>query len=99
MPTHERPDRFIRDFLRLSDDDAELFLSVVLNDFVPAIDAGRPFPGGLRIKGVQGASGIWEMTWEMSNGRATFEFGQQIQAGRPHIVWRRVGGHNIFGDP
>lgn len=99
MPTHERTQRFVRDFERLNEDEAELFLSVVLDEFVPALVAGPPYPGGLRIKGVQATDGVWEMTWEYHNGRATFAFGQQIHAGEVHIIWRRVGGHDIFSDP
>lgn len=99
MPTHERTQRFIRDFERLSADEAELFLEVVLNDFVPAIEQSPPYPGGLRMRGVQATDGVWEMTWEYHDGRATFAFGQQIRAGHRHIVWRRVGSHSIFNDP
>jgi len=38
------------------------------------------------------------MTWA-GDGRATFEYGEPITEGEPHIVWRRVGTHTIFDQP
>lgn len=32
------------------------------------------------------------MTWA-ADGRATFEYGQEIRPGEPHIIWRRIGTH------
>jgi len=58
----------------------------------------RPFRAGLRVKGIEGAPGIFEMTWE-PDGRATFEYGDAVTHGEPHIIWRRVGSHQIFGEP
>ena len=50
---------------------------------------------GLRVKGVRGASGVFEMTWA-PNGRATFEYGTERVDRHAHIVWRRVGTDDIF---
>jgi len=63
-------------------------------------DLNRPkCPNTLRIKDVEGAPGIWEMTWSFSgrDGRATFEFIEI--AGERTIRWRRIGGHAIFSSP
>jgi hypothetical protein len=38
------------------------------------------------------------MTWA-PDGRATFEYGEAIHAGEPHIIWRRCGNHVILDDP
>jgi hypothetical protein len=38
------------------------------------------------------------MTWA-ADGRATFEYGQEIRPGEPHIIWRRIGTHDIFRQP
>ncbi|MEP7032875.1 MAG: hypothetical protein ABI879_02725 [Actinomycetota bacterium] len=57
------------------------------------------FRGSLRVKRMQGAEGIFEMTWEPEDGRATFEYGEELVAGDPHIIWRRIGGHDIFASP
>jgi hypothetical protein len=35
------------------------------------------------------------MTWA-DNGRATFSYGDSIQEGEPHIVWHRVGTHDVL---
>lgn len=59
--------------------------------------AGR-FRRGLRVKAVQGAAGIFEMTWA-PNGRATFQYGAQRRPGERHVIWRRIGTHDIFGRP
>lgn len=56
------------------------------------------FRAGLRVKGVRGAEGVFEMTWA-DDGRATFQYGPEQIEGEPHVIWRRVGGHGIFGSP
>ncbi|MFB1044377.1 hypothetical protein [Streptomyces chrestomyceticus] len=51
------------------------------------------------IKRVQRTSGVYELTWSMGTGpagRATWEYGSARQPGEPHIIWRRIGGHDIF---
>jgi len=37
------------------------------------------------------------MTWA-PNGRATFQYGRSHGSG-PHVIWRRFGTHDIFGEP
>ncbi len=49
----------------------------------------------LRVKKVQGLSDVYEMSWA-SNGRATFAMGDPIVEGKLHIVWLRIGGHDIL---
>jgi hypothetical protein len=46
----------------------------------------------------QGHPRVWEMTWAY-DGRATFQYGEEVHPGQPHIIWRRVGTHAIFGRP
>jgi len=50
------------------------------------------------VKTVQGTGGIYEMTWA-NDGRATFQFGREVKPGEVHIIWRRVGTHDIFDAP
>lgn len=95
---------FDADVRRLSKGERELFLKVVGEAFVPAAERraanpSSPWPKKLRVKAVAGATGIWELTWSFSgpDGRATFEW--VAIDGEPGILWRRVGGHEIFGDP
>lgn len=35
------------------------------------------------------------MTWA-SDGRAIFHYGDEIHPGEPHIIWLRIGTHDIF---
>lgn len=77
-------DRFKKDHATLSPEDKKRF-KVAVAKFV-----------GLRVKGVQGADGILEMTWA-DDGRATFEYGKEQIEGEPHVIWRRVGTHHVSG--
>lgn len=56
------------------------------------------FRKGLRVKSIQGAVGLFEMTWA-PDGRATFQYGPETVTGDPHVIWRRVGTHDVFGRP
>jgi hypothetical protein len=77
-------------------------VSAVRTRFVPAAErhAENPaarWPKALRVKDVELAPGVWEMTWAWPDGRATFQW-IEIE-GEPAILWRRVGGHAIFKEP
>lgn len=101
---YERTESFKRDYRKLSDDEKEEFREVVSKQFIPALerrlsDPGHAWPGALRVKDVEGAPGIWEVTWSFTDpdGRATWEW-VEID-GDVGIRWRRVGSHAIFRDP
>ena len=97
MPTYEWVARFRRDFEALPSEQQEMFLTAIghfTEDFKPQ----REFRKELRVKGIQGATGVFEMTWA-DNGRATFEYGETRLANEPHISWRRVGTHAVFTKP
>src|SRR5215207_5014743 len=97
MPTYRVLPRFKNDFKRLSADEQERFREAV-NKFIDDLRRGRGFRPSLRVKGVQGAPRIYEMTWA-PDGRATFHYGEPIQEGEVHVVWRRVGTHAILATP
>jgi hypothetical protein len=86
--------RFDRDYEALSPDEKRAFKEAV-KKFVEDLDRGRGFRKGLRVKGVQGASGVSEMTWA-DDGRATFSFGRSIRGNEPHVIWHRVGSHDVI---
>jgi hypothetical protein len=95
---------FQGDVRRLSADEYLAFREVVREKFIPAAErkAAEPssrWPRSLRVKAMEGAPGIWEMTWSFAgpDGRATFEWVEVD--GEPAIRWRRVGGHEIFREP
>lgn len=96
MPTFAWLARFGADFDALSDDQQVAFLAVVAM-FVADLNTGA-FRPSLRVKGVKGAAGVFEMTWA-PNGRATFQYGREITSGQAHIIWRRVGTHDVFRTP
>ena len=97
MPTHEEEPGFWRDWTLLSQSQRTVFLMAV-GKFTADLASGKGFRPGLRVKGVQGYSGVYVMTWA-SDGRATFSYGASIQPGNAHIIWRRVGSHNILKNP
>lgn len=97
MPTFAWLARFGADFDRLTPSQQAAFLAAVAQ-FVDDLRAGGRFRNGLRVKGVKGAPGIFEMTWA-DEGRATFSYGQPVRAGEPHVIWRRVGTHDLFKQP
>lgn len=101
MATFETTARFDKDHALLDPFDKERFKRVVLEEFVPdlaLVAEGGRFRAGLRVKGVRGASPILEMTWA-PDGRATFIFGEELKIGEPHVIWRRVGTHDVFRNP
>lgn len=97
MPTHDEEPRFLQDYAKLSANDRLLF-AVAYKKLVADLQAKRGFRKGLRIKVVQGHAGVYELTWS-GDGRATFAYGSEVLPGEPHIIWRRIGTHDIFQDP
>jgi len=96
MPTWSAAESFFRDLKELTPAERQQFRRAVAN-FVADLKKGR-FRTGLRVKGVEGTDGIFEMTWA-NDGRATFEYGPEVRPNQPHVVWRRVGSHAIFRRP
>ncbi|WP_406199305.1 hypothetical protein OH807_16585 [Kitasatospora sp. NBC_01560] len=97
MPTYESLARFLRDWKGLTAAQKAAFL-VAVAQFAADLRDGRGFRRGLRVKKMQGHPDVWELTWA-PDGRATFGYGPSVQDGEPHIVWRRVGTHEIFHRP
>jgi hypothetical protein len=96
MPTFAQTDRFLRDLAKLTVAQKAAFRAAVTK-FVADLPSGR-FRPGLRVKRVQGAAGVFELTWA-DDGRATFEYGPVVREGETHVVWRRIGTHDIFTRP
>jgi hypothetical protein len=94
VPTYERSARFDRDYAALAPARRAQFKEAV-RKFVDDLERGG-IPSGLRVKGVQGSPGVFEMTWA-NDGRATFSYGDSIRPGEPHIQWRRVGTNDVLG--
>lgn len=97
MPTHEEFSQFLREFAALTPAQRAQFLDA-LQKMIGDLRAGASFRPSLRIKGVQGHPGVFEMTWA-PDGRATFHYGPEVRTGEAHIVWRRIGDHSILKNP
>jgi hypothetical protein len=97
MPTREVLASFWRDWARLMPEQRQQFRAATGN-FVDDLKAGAGFRASLRVKGVRGAAGIYELTWA-PDGRATFEYGRSVRTGEQHIRWRRIGTHAILRKP
>lgn len=97
MPTYDLTARFHKDLGRLTPEEREAFARAV-ERFVADLRRADGFRPGLRVKGVRGAPGVYEMTWA-PDGRATFQYGAAVRAGEPHVVWRRVGTHDVLTTP
>ena len=96
MPTRDVLASFWRDWERLTPEQQRAF-KTALQKFIADLRTGH-FRSGLRVKRVQGAEEILELTWA-KDGRATFQYGDELKAGEAHIIWRRVGTHDILKEP
>ena len=96
MPTHEENDRFLAEYARL-DPGQQVAFKRAVRKLVHDLRTGR-IRKGLRVKPFRRLPGTWEMTWA-SNGRALFRYGGPVHPGDPHVVWLRIGGHEIFDEP
>jgi hypothetical protein len=100
---YARTPEFRADYARLSATERDLFKQAVRQMNAAYAARGEralpPWPASLRVKSVQDASGVWEMTWSFSgpDGRATVEY--IAVDGETAILWRRIGGHRIFDNP
>lgn len=75
MPTHDELVQFLCEYAALSPDAQEQFGKAV-KKLVNDLRAGAGFRPSLRVKGVQGYPGVFEMTWA-GDGRATFRYGTE----------------------
>lgn len=81
MPPFAWLARFGADFDRLTPAQPATFLAAVAQ-FVEDLRADGPFRKGLRVKSVQGAAGMFDMTWA-DDGRATFQYADAVLDGEP----------------
>lgn len=102
---YERTASFKADYRRLDEERFRDAVRAFNRACDEAVESGdRPsWPASLRVKPVQGAPGVWELSWSFSgpDGRATWEWTTVEVGGQRHpaVRWRRIGGHRIFNDP
>ncbi|MCX5079178.1 hypothetical protein OHA84_38195 (plasmid) [Streptomyces sp. NBC_00513] len=101
MPTYESLPRFTADLDRLTPEQHRRFRRAV-TAFVDDLRTGSRIRAGLRVKNISGFPGIYELTWSMGTGpagRATWQYGATLRPGTPHVIWRRIGTHDILTGP
>ena len=97
MPAFQVTPRFERNRKQLTPESRALSQPVNTGQYVPDLARGV-FRAGLQVTGVQAAPGVSAMTWA-PDSRATFSYRPGQQAGEPHLIWRRIGTHDISRDP
>ena len=98
MPTRDALDSFWRDWAALTPDRKRLF-RVAGGKLIEDFRHGGPIRASMRARPMRDHPGIWEMTWESNDGRATFAYGAEVLPGERHIIWRRIGSHAIYDNP
>jgi hypothetical protein len=93
LPTYETTERFRHEYGRLTTGQRIAFKRAV-EHFVADLE-GRHFRAGLRVKGIVGMPGCFEMTWD-ADGRAIFTYGPEIMPGETHVIWLAIGSHAIL---
>ena len=105
MPTFEVDSRFWRDYDDLTLERQRQFLEAK-DEFVQALLEAEAngcrmppsFPNGLRVKPCPPHRGVRELTWA-ADGRCTWMYGNPRKMGQYHIIWRRIGSHDIYDAP
>lgn len=93
MPTYQITETFQNGYAALSAEHRRAFHRA-LRRFIEDTTAGR-YRNSLRVKGIQGMPGCFEMTWA-GDGRAIFSYGPEVLPGKRHVVWLAVGSHAIL---
>lgn len=94
VPTHEEEPRFWQDWDSLAPEQQAQFMTAI-GEMVEDLKASLPFRRGLRVKRYKRQKGTYEVSWA-GDGRAIFRFGSSKQDGDAHIIWMRIGTHDIF---
>ena len=97
MPAFQVTRRFERDRKQLTPESRARCQPVITGQLVPDLARGV-IRAGLRVKAARAAPGVSEITWA-PDSRATFSYRPGQQAGEPHLIWRRIGTHDILRDP
>jgi len=97
MPTYDVDPRFLREYLSLTRQQRVAFRRA-RDRFVAALKADRPFEAGLGIREMTDHPGIYEYRFS-AGGRATFNYGSEARGANAYVIWRRIGGHEIYREP
>jgi hypothetical protein len=94
MPTYDATELFLREWDQRTKKQRAQFRRAV-RAFVADLKAGHGIRASLGVKRYHGEEGEWEFRWG-PDGRALFRYGTSPHAGDVHIIWLRIGTHNIY---
>lgn len=95
MPTFDVSDQFWNEWDRLHLSRQERFLKA-RDEFVACLKKKRPFPAHLDIHPLKSQKGVFIFCFGPDN-RALFRYGDEQAPGDAHILWLRIGGHEVEG--
>jgi hypothetical protein len=98
VPTYDRLALFKREYRKLTPEQRARF-RVAVTKLVAALSRTPPsLPGEPLVNPLSGHHGVYELRFA-PDGRATFTFGTPVRDGQSHIIWRRIGGHEVLDRP
>lgn len=98
MPTFDRLALFRREYRKLTPEQKARF-RVAVAKLVAALQQTPPsLPGDPLVHPLAGHRGVYELRFA-PDGRATFTFAAPVRGGEPHVIWRRIGGHDVLERP
>src|ERR1700730_12803554 len=105
MPTFFVESRFWNDYGRLSPGERAQFIQArdefiqILLEWEQSGKSGVPkFPRSLGVTPMVNQRQIMEFAWG-PNGRCTWRYGVPQRPDKFHVIWRRIGKHDIYRDP
>ena len=98
MPTFDAEERFKQEYLRLDVRKRAAFLKA-RDDFFAWIVAKKDQPSlsppaHLRLHFIESRN-VWSITFG-GDLQALWRYGSEVQPGEAHIIWERIGGHDMY---
>ena len=98
MHTFDRLALFKREYRRLTPEQKARF-KVAVAKLVAALKQTPPtLPGDPLVHPLAGHRGLYELRFA-PDGSATFTLGPPVRGSEPHVIWRRIGGHDVLQRP
>lgn len=95
MPTYAPRPRFLREYERLTPAEQKAFRHAVGRFIADLRAGGTRFHPSLRVHRIDSQRGVWSLSFG-PDLRATFSYGPAQRENDPHVIWRRIGKHNIY---
>jgi hypothetical protein len=98
VPTFDRLALFKREYRRLTPEQQARFKVAVAKLIVALSQTPPRVPGEPLVNTLAGHRGVYELRFAR-DGRATFTFAPPVREGKPHVIWRRIGAHEVLDRP